>query len=96
MNGKNILMRLIAGEFDMHYLTPEYRDGGELYKLEYDISHGKITKRKLVRKSEDDTYSIASTESFDTDEEKLRFIVSHPYFFPYDEDFKTQPPWSEN
>lgn len=82
MNSAAVLSRLAAGEFDMQYVTPEFKDGGSLYRIGYEIKGGVITRSKLSG----DT--VLETTVYETDEDKLGFILAHPYFFPYDKDFR--------
>ena len=82
MNDQNILTRLHSGEFDMKYTTPEYCESGCKYFYEYEIACRKIVKRRL-------SDGICSeSKEYISDSDKLTFIREHPYFFPYDDDFK--------
>ena len=82
MNIKSIINRLNRGEFDMNYVTSEYCDGAERYCLQYEISGGKIFKRKVT------SLGTVSEECFENESGIAVFVSSHPYFFPYDDDFK--------
>ena len=44
MNFAAVLSRLAAAEFDMQYVTPEFKDGGSLYRIGYEIKGGVITR----------------------------------------------------
>ena len=82
MNQNNILSRLGAGEFDMKYTTQEYHDGAGTYRYEYEITDGRIFRRRLTGGD------CQVVTEYASDSDKLAFIRSHPYFFPYDDDFK--------
>lgn len=82
MNQNNILARLGAGEFDMKYTTQEYRDVTDTYRYEYEITNGRIYKRRLINGA------CSEMTEYDSDSDKIAFIFDHPYFFPYDDDFK--------
>ena len=82
MNYKNILNRLRSGEFDMKYTTQEYSEGNTKYRYEYEIAGEDIVKRKLSEGV------CLESEEYISDNDKLALIISHPYFFPYDDDFK--------
>ena len=38
MKKSAILTRLASGEFDMQYTTPEFSDGGRLYRIRYPLT----------------------------------------------------------